>query len=161
MRKPLSDDLKTAILVEDNPQWITLIRELLPEWIRLDCVVTLREAINKNLANYDVMLLNLILPDSPDPLESFLTIFRKVKSDTIPIIVISAQNNNWIRDEILDYGVSCYIDKAKWNIESFRRSLSVALNEPYATRYCRQYTTMSNLLNNLPLSDIQQLSQLF
>ena len=160
MRKRYKNESKTVLLIEDNPSWITLIRYSLPDSIRLDYVVTLQEGIEK-ISAYDVLILDLILPDSQDPLQTFLQVFRVTRETRLPIIVISAQDDINIQREILNYCVSGYIDKVKWDRKSFLDLLSKVINDPPIKSHEQQHQSLSYLLNSLHTSDIVSLTSFF
>ena len=160
MKKRYKDESKTVLLIEDNPSWITLIRCSLPDSIRLDYVVTLQEGLER-IPAYDVLILDLILPDSLDPLQTFLTIFQATREIRPPIIVISGQDDISIQREILDYRVSGYIDKGKWDRKSFMDLLTEVINELPIQSHEQQYQSFHCLLNTLPTSDLVSLTSFF
>ena len=160
MRKHSKDESKTVLLIEDNPSWITLIRYSLPDSIRLDYVVTLQEGI-KRISNYDVLILDLILPDSQDPLQTFLQIFQETRETRLPIIVISAQDDMNIQREILNYCISGYIDKGKWDRKYFIDLLNNVIEEPPIQSHEQQFQSLHCLLNTLPTSDLVSLTSFF
>ena len=164
MKKPLKEEYKMVLLIEDNPSWITLIRYSLPMSMKLEYVVTLQEGLQKDLSHYDVVLLDLILPDSPNPMESFLRIFQEIRiirKLILPILIISGQDDDCIRREILDYGVSGYIDKGKWDRQYLIETILKAMSENPTQSYDRQYQSMIHLFNDLPLLDIVKLGGFF
>ena len=160
MRMRSKEEYKTVLLIEDNPSWITLIRCSLPDSIRLDYVVTLQEGIER-ISAYDVLILDLILPDSQDPLETFLQVFQATRETRLPIIVISAQDDMRIQRKILNYCISGYIDKGKWDSKFFLDLLNEVINEPPIKSHEQQHQSLSYLLNTLPTSDIMGLATYF
>lgn len=164
MKKPSENVSITVLVIEDKPTWTYLIYSEIPKHIYVDCSMSLRDALQKDLSKYQLIILDLILPDSPDPIETFLTLFRDVKIHRqliIPIIIISGQDDDQISKDILDYGVTAYIDKSEWNPQKFRQLIGEAIHESSTQRYHRQYRSLISILNGLPLSDLMGLTHYF
>lgn len=162
MKKLSKNDCKTILLIEDDQTWVSLIREILPKPVQVDAVSTLQDAIKANLSQYHLILMDLILPDSLDPMQSFLRLFQEIRTHQHPpLIVISAQDSLSVQQEITEYGIFGYMDKGEWNLRVFMKMIDDALNEQSVDRYARHYRGMVTLLNRLSQSDIKQLSTLF
>ena len=112
-----------GLLIEDNPGDTRLIQEMLRNPnrntnetidIQLDTVETLAEGLKKlNDRLYDVILLDLTLPDSQG-----LDTFEKIqeKANQIPVIVLSGLNDKTVaiqavRDGAQDYLVKGHVDE--------------------------------------------------
>ena len=103
------------LLIEDNPGDAYLIEEHLEEFANFSYefrnVGTLNEALSvlkKQL--YDVILLDLTLPDS-DGINTFLSIHNK--NPLIPIIILSGLNDETIRSYAIRKGAQDFLVKGQ------------------------------------------------
>ncbi|AFY48846.1 PAS domain S-box [Nostoc sp. PCC 7524] len=118
-----------VLLVEDNPGDVFLIKELLYEVnttrVNLENVEQLSEAFHL-LANqsFDVMLLDLSLPDSQG-LETFVKANRQAK--TIPIIVLTGTDDENLALRAMQEGAQDYLVKGQVTGDLLVRSMRYAI----------------------------------
>lgn len=118
-----------VLLVEDNPGDVFLIKELLYEVnttrVNLENVEQLSEAFQL-LANqsFDVMLLDLSLPDSQG-LETFVKANRQAK--TIPIIVLTGTDDENLALRAMQEGAQDYLVKGQVTGDLLVRSMRYAI----------------------------------
>jgi PAS domain S-box-containing protein len=119
-----------VLLVEDNPQEAELIEDLLSEIggaqrIVLTKVERLSEAQQRlNQETFDIILLDLSLPDSL----GIETVDRVQKYGVnVPIVVLTAQNDEELALRLISVGVQDYLVKRKIDSELLIRSLRYAI----------------------------------
>jgi PAS domain S-box-containing protein len=130
-----------VLLVEDNPQEAELIEDLLSEIggvqrIVLTKVERLSEAQQRlNEENFDIILLDLSLPDSL----GIETVARVQEYGVnVPIVVLTAQNDEELALRLISVGVQDYLVKRKIDSELLIRSL----------RYARERQNSQDALRN-------------
>ncbi len=118
-----------VLLVEDNPQEAELIEDLLsgisgPQRILLTKVERLSEAQQRlNQETFDIILLDLSLPDS----FGIETVARVQEYGVnVPIVVLTAQNDEEQALRLISVGVQDYLVKRKIDGELLMRSLRYA-----------------------------------
>ena len=117
-----------VLLVEDNPQEAELIEDLLSgisgKYILLTKVERLSEAQQRlNQENFDIILLDLSLPDSL----GIETVARIQEYGVkVPIVVLTAQNDEELALRLISVGVQDYLVKRKIDGELLMRSLRYA-----------------------------------
>ena len=110
-KSEIKDSTKSILLVEDNHAISTLLKYVLSnQGYKIRVSETIQEAleiVDKDLANFDLILLDLNLPGG----SGFDILNHLPKDNTIPIIILSAlsQSHNIIRG--LESGASDYITK--------------------------------------------------
>ena len=119
-----------VLLVEDNPQEAQLIEDLLSEIsgqqrILLTKVERLSEAQERlNQETFDIILLDLSLPDS----RGIETVARVQEYGVnVPIVVLTAQNDEELALRLISVGVQDYLVKRKIDGEVLMRSLRYAI----------------------------------
>ena len=130
-----------VLLVEDNPQEAELIEDLLSEIggvqrIVLTKVERLSEAQQRlNEEIFDIILLDLSLPDSL----GIETVARVQEYGVnVPIVVLTAQNDEELALRLISVGVQDYLVKRKIDSELLIRSL----------RYARERQNSQDALRN-------------
>ncbi|MEG4230909.1 PAS domain S-box protein [Microcoleus sp. Pol11C3] len=119
-----------VLLVEDNPQEAELIEDLLSEIsglqrILLTKVERLSEAQQRlNQEKFDIILLDLSLPDSMG-LDTVAGV--QEYGVNVPIIVLTAQNDEELALRLISAGVQDYLVKRKIDSELLIRSLRYAI----------------------------------
>jgi PAS domain S-box-containing protein len=119
-----------VLLVEDNPQEAELIEDLLSgirgeQRILVTKVERLSEAQQRlNLETFDIILLDLSLPDSL----GIETVARVQEyAVNVPIVVLTAQNDQELALRLISVGVQDYLVKRKIDGELLIRSLRYAI----------------------------------
>lgn len=124
-----------VLLVEDNPQEAELIEDLLSEIssqqrILLTKVERLSEAQQRlNQETFDIILLDLSLPDS----RGIETVARVQEYGVnVPIVVLTAQNDQELALRLISVGVQDYLVKRKIDGELLIRSLRYAIERQHS-----------------------------
>ncbi len=119
-----------VLLVEDHPQEAELIEDLLSgisgrQCILLTKVERLSEAQQRlNQESFDIILLDLSLPDS----QGIETVARiQEYGVNVPIVVLTAQNDEELALRLISVGVQDYLVKRKIDGELLMRSLRYAI----------------------------------
>ncbi|MCG6136829.1 MAG: response regulator [Nostoc sp. LLA-1] len=129
-----------VLLVEDNPGDVFLLQEILQEvttvQVELQPVERLSEAL-EYLAqdNFDVMLLDLSLPDSQG-LETFVKATRKAKAT--PIIVLTGIDDETLALRAMQEGAQDYLVKGQVNGDLLVRSMRYAIERQSSENALRQ-----------------------
>ncbi len=99
----------TVLIIEDEPEILRFLRTTLPQYgYRLYEALTGHEGLTQAAAqNPDLILLDLGLPD----LDGLEVIRQLRKSAGIPIIVLSARDQEQVKVEALDLGADDYVTK--------------------------------------------------
>jgi len=99
----------TLLLVEDNPGDARLIKEYLGNGNKIVIEQTLADALHNLTENkYDIILLNLNLPDSKG-LDTFNKIYNAIGE--IPIIVLTGLNDKELAQTLVRHGAQNYLTK--------------------------------------------------
>lgn len=102
----------STLLVEDDPTWVVLVREILSDAggaIKLSDAGTLADALHKlSGAAYDLVVLDLNLPDSSG-LATLHSVHRHVPH--VPIVVVTDLSSEDIGVEALRMGAQDYLTK--------------------------------------------------
>jgi CheY-like chemotaxis protein len=95
-----------------------------------NCLKDALEKIDKN--NYDVILLDLILPetDGIDTVQSIISKLKKVNKN-IPIIILTGMDNYKIGRQAWDLGIVDYLNKDEMQSKDLVRALNFATFNPY------------------------------
>jgi two-component system, cell cycle sensor histidine kinase and response regulator CckA len=129
-----------VLLVEDNPGDVHLLRELLwdvtGEQFQLIPVERLEEALKSiETESFDVMLLDLSLPDSQG-LETFITARRQIPN--IPIIVLTGTNDETLALRAMQEGAQDYLVKGQVSGDLLVRSMRYAIERQRSEEALRQ-----------------------
>ncbi|WP_414541360.1 response regulator [Nostoc sp. CCY0012] len=136
----MAGSLIKVLLVEDNPGDVFLLQEILQEvttvQVELQPVERLSEAL-EYLAqdSFDVMLLDLSLPDSQG-LETFVRATRKAKAT--PIIVLTGINDETLALRAMQEGAQDYLVKGQVNGDLLVRSMRYAIERQSSENALRQ-----------------------
>ncbi|HIK06362.1 MAG TPA: response regulator [Trichormus sp. M33_DOE_039] len=140
----MADKIIQVLLVEDNPGDAFLIQELFREVntasINLHTVEQLSEAINLfsdevNSSQFDVMLLDLSLPDSQG-IETFIRAYSQAK--TIPIIVLTGIDDETLALRAMQEGAQDYLVKGQVTGDLLVRSMRYAIERQHTEDALRQ-----------------------
>ena len=123
------------LYIEDDPDYARLVQTFLadsalkPE-VDLartmhDGIAKARTALKEETSRYDVVLLDLLLPDSEDPVETFEQIFGML--ETTPIIVMTSMYDESLIKELIDRGARSYLIKPQTNHALLIRTLEFVL----------------------------------
>lgn len=119
------------LLVEDNPAYTRLVRELLEEAGLQDFEVEWVDTLNKATAlldeeGADLILLDLLLPDNlgTDTLETTLD-----HAEGTPIVVLTGIDDDDLAREALDLGAVDYLCKGRLDADRLRQSVQRSLDE--------------------------------
>ncbi len=145
-RKPIE-----ILLVEDNPGDVKLFKENLAEAgaarFCLTCVGQLTDTIKcLNEEQYDIVILNLSLPDSQG-FNTFTSV--RMHAPKVPIILLASNNNEDLAVKALQNGAQDYLIKGQVNGSVLSRSISYAIERHHA-RQNEHRLAYFDALTNLP-----------
>ncbi len=160
----LSQDIK-VLLIEDNLAEARLLKEILKgnekKEFHLVNVSRLSEAISLlQQTNFDVILLDLTLPDSQD-LESLAPLL--ITAPKLPIVVLTNTNDDNLALAALRQGAQDYLIKREVSLEILTRSLCYAIERKQmeeALRESNEALKMSVIERTNQLEKAQELNQL-
>ena len=160
----LSQDIK-VLLIEDNLAEARLLKEILKgnekKEFHLVNVSRLSEAISLlKQTNFDVILLDLTLPDSQD-LESLAPLL--ITAPKLPIVVLTNTNDDNLALAALRQGAQDYLIKREVSLEILTRSLCYAIERKQmeeAFRESNEALKMSVIERTNQLEKAQELNQL-
>lgn len=145
MEKQTSQSLIRVLIVEDDPEFATMLRVILTEahvgQFDPAIVRSLEEAVTElKKLEFDIVLLDLFLPDSEGH-NTFLKILDQIP-DT-PIVVVTGLDDRAVAIQCVREGAQDYLVKGDLDVNQLVRSLLYAI-ERHRTR---------SMLQNLSLSD--------
>jgi two-component sensor histidine kinase len=118
-----------ALYIEDNPADARILQEFIKEQnedIEIESITTLQEGIKVfNEANYDIILLDLQLPDSTN-LSSLVTLVSKITYD-VPIIVFTVLGEEQMGMKAIEMGAQDYLVKDETNSLLLVKSIKYSL----------------------------------
>ncbi len=160
----LSQDIK-VLLIEDNLAEARLLKEILKgnekKEFHLVNVSRLSEAISLlKQTNFDVILLDLTLPDSQG-LQSLAPLL--IKAPKLPIVVLTNTNDDNLALAALRQGAQDYLIKREVSLEILTRSLCYAIERKQmeeALRESNEALKMSVIERTNQLEKAQELNQL-
>ncbi|NCS26501.1 MAG: hybrid sensor histidine kinase/response regulator [Microcystis aeruginosa BS13-02] len=160
----LSQDIK-VLLIEDNLAEARLLKEILKgnekKEFHLVNVSRLSEAISLlQQTNFDVILLDLTLPDSQG-LESLAPLL--ITAPKLPIVVLTNTNDDNLALAALRQGAQDYLIKREVSLEILTRSLCYAIERKQmeeALRESNEALKMSVIERTNQLEKAQELNQL-
>jgi len=160
----LSQDIK-VLLIEDNLAEARLLKEILKgnekKEFHLVNVSRLSEAISLlQQTNFDVILLDLTLPDSQG-LESLAPLL--ITAPKLPIVVLTNTNDDNLALQALRQGAQDYLIKREVSLEILTRSLCYAIERKQmeeALRESNEALKMSVIERTNQLEKAQELNQL-
>ena len=114
----MDDRIIRVLSVEDNPEIASLIRKVLAEGktntFELEVVHRLSRGLERlSEERFDILLLDLILPDSQG-LDTFIRVHTQAPQ--IPIIVLTSLDNELLAIEALKMGAQDYLVKGQFDI---------------------------------------------
>ena len=99
------------LIVEDNPEMLTFIRESLKKDYKADIAENAEKALEvMNSTAYDLIITDIMMPDI-DGLELTRRIRADVNHSHIPIILLSARTDNSTKIEGLNAGADVFMEK--------------------------------------------------
>ena len=129
------------LLIEDNPGDIRLLQEILREVTTTRCqitpVMTLAAAITtlSSSINFDVILLDLSLPDSQG-IDSLLKLHDRVSN--IPIVVLTGSDDETLAISAMQQGAQDYLIKGQVDRNLLLRSIRYAIERERTETALRQ-----------------------
>jgi len=117
-----------VLCIEDDEVYREqLKRNICSETFNCYFATTLQEGIEVlKIKNIELVLLDLILPDSPDADHSINQILSKFN---LPIIILSGLSKQEIKEKALQLGVEDYISKDEMTKEVFVRCAKLIINK--------------------------------
>lgn len=125
----MEDKLIKALIIEDNPQDLRLIEEMLREVKKPSFELTGSNTLKKGLKNlvndiFDILLLDLNLPDSTG-LDTFASVYEQAPE--IPIVILSGFDDEETAIRAVREGAQDYLVKGQVNSLLLSRSISYAI----------------------------------
>jgi len=122
------------LLVDDNPDDVRLIMEILKETKKLDFSITNSARLDKSLKlldekQFEMILLDLELPDSQG-----LETFKKVSPHApgLPIVILSGLKDESLALKAIKAGAQDYLTKSKMNSNNLVRIVQYAIERKQA-----------------------------
>ncbi|MBN1273304.1 MAG: GGDEF domain-containing response regulator [Candidatus Aminicenantes bacterium] len=145
--KPQNIDVIRVLLIEDNPGDARLIREMLSEAedfsFFLECIDRISTSFERlSEEDYDVILLDLSLPDS----HGFET-FTKIHSQQpdVPIIVLTGIDDKNLGRKAVQKGAQDYLVKGRVEPNLLSRSILYAIDRQRMIKRLRSLSLKDNL----------------
>ncbi len=127
------------LVVEDDPQAVALIREMLNSRrarFEVEATGTLKEALDKLTATkYDAILLDLSLPDS-EGIQSFRTI--QAKDPDVPVLVLTGHSDEDMAILAVQEGAQDYLIKGRVDGSLLSRAILYAIERARIQRELRR-----------------------
>ncbi len=133
----MPDRSRKILLIEDNPAYIRLVRELLQESgalkFDLEWAGLLEKGLERlNAGGVDVILLDLLLPDNMGP----DTLRRVVDAvPDVPVIVLTGVDDEGLAQEAVELGARDYLFKGRLDADILARSIRQATQRPAPTAH--------------------------
>jgi two-component system, cell cycle sensor histidine kinase and response regulator CckA len=149
-----------VLLVEDNPGDVRLLLEVLDEMSFHPFEVTQTDSLQGAIAllkqqTFEVILLDLSLPDSMGFDETFTTMHHHVPD--LPIVVLTGSNDERLAAKAMQAGAQDYLVKGQVTGELLSRSLRYAIERQRAENSLRQSEERFRVaLKNSPISVFNQ-----
>src|SRR5215475_3942205 len=124
-----------VLLIEDNPVHVKMFEQLLAEspvpGFDVDIAGKLSDGLDRigTNGNVDVVLLDLILPDSED-LETFARVHAKAPN--LPIVILTGLDDVSLAARAVELGAQDYLLKTKLDRSALDRSVRYALERTRA-----------------------------
>jgi len=143
----MSNKAVKVLLIEDNPAYTRLIREILAEAkdspFKLECADRLATGLAcLAQGRIEVVLLDLGLPDSQG-----LSTLVKVRAEalTVPVVVLTGLDDEALAVEAVQEGAQDYLVKGQVDSNLLRRSIRYAIERKRAEEKARQLETLKEL----------------
>ncbi|MGV0027403.1 response regulator [Phormidesmis priestleyi] len=141
-----------VLLVEDNPADVRLLLEILKESsnrFEVTQVDRLDAAINHlTIASFDVILLDLTLPDSLG-LDTFLKLHQRVSA--MPIVVLTGLDDETLTLRAMQEGAQDYLVKGKVTGDLLARSLRYAIERQRSEQKIREQAALLDITTDAML----------
>jgi CheY-like chemotaxis protein len=126
----MNEALISVLLVEDNPGDARLLSEALAESLFPRFEVTRAARLADGLkrlgeARFDVVLLDLSLPDSPAGLGSLMKIHAR--NPRVPVVVLTGLKDERLEDWSIEEGAQIYLAKGELRPEALVGALRFAI----------------------------------
>lgn len=127
----MSEGSGTILLVEDNPAYIRLVRELLTEagldGFELEWADLLEKGVDRlDAGGIDLVLLDLLLPDNMGTNTLQVVLER---TEDVPVVVLTGIEDDELAREALELGAVDYLCKGRLDADRLARSVRYALEE--------------------------------
>ena len=149
----IDDKNLKVLLIEDDPEDILIIKELLDEKyklsIKLESVSYLSKALNKISSNdISIIILDLFLPDSHG-LDTLIKIREYVPE--IPIIILTGMDNEDVAYQAAQEGAQDYLIKGQMDSKTLVRSIRYAIERQRAEKALKESENKyRNLIESSP-----------
>jgi len=143
----MSNKAVKVLLIEDNPGYARLIREILAEAkgspFELECADRLATGVARLAAgDIDAVLLDLGLPDS----QGLSTLVKmQAEASTVPVVVLTGLDDEALAVEAVQEGAQDYLVKGEVDSNLLRRSIRYAIERKWAEEKARQLETLKEL----------------
>ncbi len=127
-KDPSQSAQKVVLYIEDQPENITLMREMLGtlDFISLFFETSGKSGLQKAIEQKpDLILLDLGLPDTNGK-DVLLELKRLEATKTIPVLIISAESNELTKEDLLNHGCTDYLTKPI-NLKELRNTITKLL----------------------------------
>jgi two-component system, cell cycle sensor histidine kinase and response regulator CckA len=129
-----------VLLIEDNEDDVTLIREMLSEKEDMDVKLEWADRLNTGVAQLtkdtiDLVLLDLSLPDSHG-LDTFTTV--QAHAQDLPIVVLTGLDDEAMAGQAVRRGAQDYLVKGRLDGDSLSRAVRYAVDRKQAENALRE-----------------------
>ncbi len=145
--QPVSRDSYKVLLVEDNPEFASVIKLILqqeiPELFQVAHASQLSEALAQlDQKEFDIILLDLSLPDS-DGFDTFSEVHAR--APRLPIVVLTARNDESLAMRAVQAGAQDYLLKGSIEGQTLVRSLRYAVERQRTVARLQRLTLIDEL----------------
>ena len=132
------------LLIEDNPGDARLLQELLKEVVSLQFEMEQVDCLSRGIQclsqqTFDVILLDLSLPDSQD-LDTFVQLHSRVRD--LPIVVITGLNDETLAVRAVQEGAQDYLVKGQVSSDVLARSIRYAIERKRTEHKIREQAAL-------------------
>lgn len=133
-----------VLLIEDDPSSIRITKDMLKRvdntTYNIDVAGTLKEGIYKINESYDVILLDLILPNGQG-----LEVFKRVKNSCdLPIVIVSGHEDKAL--ECVKHGAQDYLVKPYYSSDALSRSIRYAIERHRSDKHYKTLVDGTNAI---------------
>jgi len=160
----LSNPEINILLVEDNPGDARLLREMLKDSTQIEYIVTVAAdmsstILNLNNSKFDIIILDLNLPDS-NGLATLDKVINAVRG-SVSVIVMTGLNDAETGVSAIERGAEDYLVKGELNSSQMQRSIRYAIERKRSELIIREseerYKTFINATDDMAFLKDQQL----